>query len=83
MAWSRTCRWAGDQQESKARIEALIAAGVGGREADGGWPRRADCGNTSGKFREAHGAGWRAATSELTHTEIFGPVLSLMHADDR
>jgi len=33
-------------------------------------------------FCEAHDFGRRAATSELTHTEIFGPVLSLIHTDN-
>ena len=65
-------------RESKARIEALIAKG----SSEG-----ADV-IVDGRSREANGGYFLRPTvldgvqqsSELSHTEIFGPVLSVMHA---
>jgi malonate-semialdehyde dehydrogenase (acetylating)/methylmalonate-semialdehyde dehydrogenase len=69
-------------KESKQRVESLIAAGV----AEGAKPI-VDGRNT--KIPSAEGGNFIKPTildgvpltSKLTHTEIFGPVLSLVHAD--
>ncbi|HEY5070108.1 MAG TPA: aldehyde dehydrogenase family protein, partial [Candidatus Acidoferrum sp.] len=69
-------------KESKQRVESLIAAGV----AEGAKPI-VDGRNT--KIANAEGGNFIKptildgvpASSKLTHTEIFGPVLSLVHAD--
>jgi malonate-semialdehyde dehydrogenase (acetylating)/methylmalonate-semialdehyde dehydrogenase len=69
-------------KESKQRVESLIAAGV----AEGAKPI-VDGRNT--KIPNAEGGNFIKPTildgvpltSKLTHTEIFGPVLSLVHAD--
>src|ERR1700682_234964 len=68
--------------DSKSRITSLL--GSGGREGakpivDGG-DARID-GHGSGNFMKPTVLGGVAASSELTHTEIFGPVLSLVHAN--
>jgi malonate-semialdehyde dehydrogenase (acetylating)/methylmalonate-semialdehyde dehydrogenase len=69
-------------RESKQRVESLIAAGV----AEGAKPI-VDGRNT--KIPDGEGGNFIKPTildgvpssSKLTHTEIFGPVLSLVHAD--
>src|SRR4030081_1294896 len=69
-------------RESKQRVESLIAAGV----AEGAKPI-VDGRNT--KIPDSEGGNFikptildgMPASSKLTHTEIFGPVLSLVHAD--
>ena len=69
-------------RESKQRVESLIAAGV----AEGAKPI-VDGRNT--KIPSGEGGNFIKPTildgvppsSKLTHTEIFGPVLSLVHAD--
>jgi malonate-semialdehyde dehydrogenase (acetylating)/methylmalonate-semialdehyde dehydrogenase len=69
-------------RESKLRVESLIAAGV----AEGAKPI-VDGRNTkipngeSGNFIKPTILDGVPASSKLTHTEIFGPVLSLVHAD--
>jgi malonate-semialdehyde dehydrogenase (acetylating)/methylmalonate-semialdehyde dehydrogenase len=70
-------------KQSKDRIETLIAAGekqgakviVDGRKAK--IPK-----HESGNFVKPTILDGLPATSELAHTEIFGPVLSLIHASD-
>jgi malonate-semialdehyde dehydrogenase (acetylating)/methylmalonate-semialdehyde dehydrogenase len=69
-------------RQSKERIESLV--GVGEKQGakvliDGRNPRipRHEAGN----FVKPTILDCVPATSELTHTEIFGPVLSLIHAD--
>jgi malonate-semialdehyde dehydrogenase (acetylating)/methylmalonate-semialdehyde dehydrogenase len=69
-------------KESKQRVESLIAAGV----AEGAKPivdgRNAKIPNAeSGNFIKPTVLDGVPLTSKLTHTEIFGPVLSLVHAD--
>jgi malonate-semialdehyde dehydrogenase (acetylating)/methylmalonate-semialdehyde dehydrogenase len=69
-------------KESKQRVESLIAAGV----AEGAKPivdgRNAKIPNgEGGNFIKPTILDGVPATSKLTHTEIFGPVLSLVHAD--
>jgi malonate-semialdehyde dehydrogenase (acetylating) / methylmalonate-semialdehyde dehydrogenase len=69
-------------RESKQRVESLIAAGV----AEGAKPI-VDGRNTKipngegGNFIKPTILDGVPASSKLTHTEIFGPVLSLVHAD--
>jgi malonate-semialdehyde dehydrogenase (acetylating)/methylmalonate-semialdehyde dehydrogenase len=69
--------------QSKSRIESLI--GLGEREGakvllDGRNPKEADLG--VGNFVKPTVLDGVSADSELTDTEIFGPVLSLVHARD-
>ncbi|HEX4535517.1 MAG TPA: CoA-acylating methylmalonate-semialdehyde dehydrogenase [Candidatus Acidoferrum sp.] len=69
-------------KESKQRVESLIAAGV----AEGAKPivdgRDAKIPNAEGgNFIKPTILDGVPLTSKLTHTEIFGPVLSLVHAD--
>jgi len=69
-------------RESKQRVESLIAAGV----AEGAKPivdgRNAKIPNgDGGNFIKPTILDGVPASSKLTHTEIFGPVLSLVHAD--
>ncbi len=68
--------------ESKKRVESLIATGV----AEGAKPivdgRNAKIANhEAGNFLKPTILDGVPANSQLTHTEIFGPVLSLVHAD--
>lgn len=69
-------------KESKQRIESLISAGVG----EGAKPIL-DGRNTkipkyeAGNFLAPTILDGLPASSQLAHTEIFGPVLSLIHAD--
>ncbi len=69
-------------RESKQRIEALVAAGMG----EGAKPlldgRAANvAGYENGNFLKPTILDGLPAASKLAHTEIFGPVLSLVHAD--
>src|ERR1700675_5088070 len=69
-------------KESKQRVESLIAAGV----AEGAKPivdgRNTKIANgEGGNFIKPTILDGVPPTSKLTHTEIFGPVLSLVHAD--
>ncbi len=69
-------------KESKQRVESLIAAGV----AEGAKPivdgRGAKIANSeNGNFVKPTVLDGLPLSSKLTHTEIFGPVLSLVHAD--
>jgi len=69
-------------RESKQRVESLIAAGI----AEGARPvvdgRNAKVANKeAGNFIKPTVLDGLPATSTLTHTEIFGPVLSLVHAN--
>jgi malonate-semialdehyde dehydrogenase (acetylating) / methylmalonate-semialdehyde dehydrogenase len=69
-------------KESKARIENLIATGV----SDGAKPivdgRNAKVTNyDNGNFLKPTVLDGVPASSSLAHTEIFGPVLSLIHAN--
>jgi malonate-semialdehyde dehydrogenase (acetylating)/methylmalonate-semialdehyde dehydrogenase len=67
--------------QSKARVESLIAAGEkqGAKVlVDGRSPRVAKY--ESGNFVKPTILDGVPASSELTHTEIFGPVLSMVHA---
>src|SRR4030088_3629125 len=69
-------------KESKQRVESLIAAGV----AEGAKPivdgRNAKIPDSEGgNFIKPTILDGMPASSKLTHTEIFGPVLSLVHAD--
>ncbi len=69
-------------KESKQRVESLIEAGV----AEGAKPivdgRNAKIPNAEGgNFIKPTILDGVPLTSKLTHTEIFGPVLSLVHAD--
>jgi malonate-semialdehyde dehydrogenase (acetylating)/methylmalonate-semialdehyde dehydrogenase len=69
-------------KESKQRVESLIAAGV----AEGAKPivdgRGAKIANgENGNFVKPTVLDGLPASSKLTHTEIFGPVLSLVHVD--
>jgi malonate-semialdehyde dehydrogenase (acetylating) / methylmalonate-semialdehyde dehydrogenase len=68
--------------QSKQRIEALISAGVkeGAKPLLDGRNTKIDgCG--SGSFLNPTVLDGLPAGSSLAHTEIFGPVLSLVHAD--
>ncbi len=81
-AWRRCTDGPGDQQESKQRVESLIAAGI----AEGARPvvdgRNAKIPNQEGgNFVKPTVLDGLRSTSQLTHTEIFGPVLSLVHAN--
>jgi malonate-semialdehyde dehydrogenase (acetylating)/methylmalonate-semialdehyde dehydrogenase len=67
--------------ESKKRVESLIGAGVG----EGAKPvvdgRNAKIANyEGGNFVKPTVLDGLPAASQLAHTEIFGPVLSLVHA---
>jgi malonate-semialdehyde dehydrogenase (acetylating)/methylmalonate-semialdehyde dehydrogenase len=69
-------------KESKQRIESLIATGV----SDGAKPivdgRNPEIGNYKhGNFLKPTILDGVPASSSLANTEIFGPVLSLIHAD--
>src|SRR5450432_3914443 len=69
-------------KESKQRVESLIAAGI----AEGAKPvvdgRNAKIANQeAGNFIKPTVLDGLPSSSQLTHTEIFGPVLSLVHAD--
>jgi malonate-semialdehyde dehydrogenase (acetylating)/methylmalonate-semialdehyde dehydrogenase len=69
-------------KESKQRVESLIAAGV----AEGAKPivdgRNAKIPNhESGNFVKPTILDGVPISSQLSHTEIFGPVLSLVHAN--
>ena len=69
--------------QSKSRVEALIAAGAkeGAKVlVDGRNPKIA--GHESGNFVKPTILDGLSATSKLADTEIFGPVLSLVHAND-
>jgi len=70
-------------RESKARVESLIAKGASeGAKLllDGRNPRIA--GHESGNFVKPTILDGVPGDRELSQTEIFGPVLSLVHADD-
>jgi malonate-semialdehyde dehydrogenase (acetylating)/methylmalonate-semialdehyde dehydrogenase len=69
-------------RESKSRIEGLIAKGTsqGARVLLDGRNARV-AGYENGNFIKPTVLDGVPATSELTDTEIFGPVLNLMHAD--
>ena len=70
-------------RESRARIESLVAVGEkdGARVVvDGRNP--AIPGYATGHFIKPTVLSGLPAERELAHTEIFGPVLSLIHADD-
>ncbi|MBI5282375.1 MAG: CoA-acylating methylmalonate-semialdehyde dehydrogenase [Candidatus Solibacter usitatus] len=70
-------------QASRRRIEDLIAAGAAQgatAEVDGRGATAAGLGN--GSFVGPTVLDGVPASSELTETEIFGPVLSLIHASD-
>ena len=83
--WSRRRRadGAGDHAQSKSRIESLIGRGRERRREGGadGAARRYP-GYEPGSFVKPTVLDAVPATSELTDTEIFGPVLSLVHAID-
>jgi malonate-semialdehyde dehydrogenase (acetylating)/methylmalonate-semialdehyde dehydrogenase len=69
-------------RESKQRIESLISTGVG----EGAKPivdgRNTKVSNhESGHFLKPTILDGLPSSSQLAHTEIFGPVLSLVHAD--
>ena len=69
-------------RESKQRIEALVGAGVeeGARPLlDGRNTKIAGC--EQGNFLKPTILDGLSASSSLAHTEIFGPVLSLIHAN--
>jgi malonate-semialdehyde dehydrogenase (acetylating)/methylmalonate-semialdehyde dehydrogenase len=69
-------------QESKQRIESLIAKGKQQGASillDGRLP---ETGSTQGHFVKPTVLDNLPADSDLTDTEIFGPVLSLVHAND-
>jgi malonate-semialdehyde dehydrogenase (acetylating)/methylmalonate-semialdehyde dehydrogenase len=69
-------------KESKQRVESLIAAGVseGAKPiVDGRDAKIAD--GESGNFVKPTVLDGVPLSSKLTHTEIFGPVLSLVHAN--
>src|ERR1700719_1209278 len=69
-------------KESKQRVESLIAAGVaeGAKPiVDGRNPKIPN--GDGGNFIKPTILDGVPLTSKLTHTEIFGPVLSLVHAD--
>jgi malonate-semialdehyde dehydrogenase (acetylating)/methylmalonate-semialdehyde dehydrogenase len=70
-------------QQSKLRIESLIAKGQeqGANVLLDGRNQR-DVGHGSGNFVKPTILDGVPAQSELTDTEIFGPVLSLVHASD-
>jgi malonate-semialdehyde dehydrogenase (acetylating)/methylmalonate-semialdehyde dehydrogenase len=69
-------------KESKQRIESLIATGV----SDGAKPvvdgrNTKIAGRENGNFIKPTILDGVPASSSLAHTEIFGPVLSLIHAN--
>jgi malonate-semialdehyde dehydrogenase (acetylating)/methylmalonate-semialdehyde dehydrogenase len=69
-------------RESKLRVESLISAGVGeGAKAilDGRNTRLPN--HEAGNFVTPTVLDGLSASSQLANTEIFGPVLSLVHAD--
>jgi malonate-semialdehyde dehydrogenase (acetylating)/methylmalonate-semialdehyde dehydrogenase len=68
--------------ESKARIEGVIAKGMadGARSLVDGRNARVE-GYPSGAFLRPTVLGNVDPASELARTEVFGPVLSVMHAD--
>jgi malonate-semialdehyde dehydrogenase (acetylating)/methylmalonate-semialdehyde dehydrogenase len=67
-------------QESKSRVEGLVAQGIsdGARAVVDG----RDPASKTGNFLRPTILDDVPATSRLTDTEIFGPVLSLVHAKD-
>jgi malonate-semialdehyde dehydrogenase (acetylating)/methylmalonate-semialdehyde dehydrogenase len=68
-------------KESKERVESLIATGIseGAKPiVDGRNAKIAD--HDAGNFVKPTILDGVPSTSQLTHTEIFGPVLSLVHA---
>ena len=69
-------------RESKMRIESLIAAGVqeGAKPVVDGRNARVE-GFADGNFLSPTVLDGLPADSSLAHTEIFGPVLSLVHAN--
>ena len=70
-------------KESKQRVESLIAAGVaeGAKPiVDGRNPKIPD--HESGNFVKPTILDGVPISSQLSHTEIFGPVLSLVHANN-
>ena len=68
--------------QSKQRIEGLISAGVkeGAKPLMDGRNTKI-AGSESGNFLTPTVLDGLPADSQLAHTEIFGPVLSLVHAD--
>jgi malonate-semialdehyde dehydrogenase (acetylating) / methylmalonate-semialdehyde dehydrogenase len=68
--------------ESKKRVESLIAAGVaeGARAVVDGRHAKVPS-HESGNFLKPTVLDGLPSNSQLTHTEIFGPVLSLVHAN--
>ena len=70
-------------RESKARVESLIAKGAseGAKVVLDGRNARVP-GHESGNFVKPTILDGVPADRELSQTEIFGPVLSLVHADD-
>jgi malonate-semialdehyde dehydrogenase (acetylating) / methylmalonate-semialdehyde dehydrogenase len=69
-------------KESKQRVESLVAAGVseGAKPiVDGRNPKISD--GEAGNFVKPTILDGLPASSQLAHTEIFGPVLTLVHAD--
>ncbi|HXM97231.1 MAG TPA: CoA-acylating methylmalonate-semialdehyde dehydrogenase [Candidatus Dormibacteraeota bacterium] len=68
--------------DSKSRITSLIGSGVkeGAKPIVDGRDARIE-GHESGNFLKPTVLDGVPASSELTHTEIFGPVLSLVHAN--
>lgn len=68
--------------ESKTRIESLVDAGVqGGADVLVDGRGKGVDGFKDGYFLHPTVMGNVAPGSEFAHTEIFGPVLSMMHAD--
>ncbi len=69
-------------KESKQRVESLIAAGVaeGAKPIVDGRGAKIASGE-NGNFVKPTVLDGLPLSSKLTHTEIFGPVLSLVHAD--
>lgn len=69
-------------KESKQRVESLIAAGVseGAKPVVDGRNAKITDGD-AGNFVKPTVLDGVPLSSKLTHTEIFGPVLSLVHAD--
>jgi malonate-semialdehyde dehydrogenase (acetylating) / methylmalonate-semialdehyde dehydrogenase len=70
-------------KESKARVETLIATGVSdGAKAVVDGRNTKISGHENGNFVKPTILDGVAASSSLANTEIFGPVLSLVHADN-
>jgi malonate-semialdehyde dehydrogenase (acetylating) / methylmalonate-semialdehyde dehydrogenase len=68
--------------QSKQRIESMIALGVGeGAKATVDGRNAKVPNNENGNFLKPTVLDGLPANSELAHTEIFGPVLSLVHAN--